>query len=256
MGLGDDIMLTAKARSLYKETGQKMYPTDRGKLEWSIIFDNSPYFTKNKEDGIPFEVRPRPYSDGFYRDGIGTYHKLKRSINNPGTLHFTEEELKKADDVVPFSRYCTIEPNYKEAVYADNKAWGFHKWQFLVDANPDIGWVQCYKEGDSILQGVHPVQEDVRIAFAVISRAVFHVGTEGGTIHAATACGVPAIAIFGGLSAPWATGYPDNENMYVDHTESPCGRQYSCEHCKYCMHAISPIEVDCKVKELKERYYG
>ena len=251
MGYGDDIMLTAKAKSIYEKTGTKMKPVSGQQLVWSVIYDNNPYMSK---EGTPYSIQPRPYSDGFYMNPIGRFHKLKQLNPKPGNLHFTEKEVKKAKTLLNIDNFVTIEPNSKQTVYANNKEWGLHKWQTVVDSQPDVNWVQLVQKDSPKLKNVHHIQTDLRTAFCIIGLAKFHVSIEGGTVHAAIAQNVKSVCVFGGLSAPYVTGYKINSNIYVEHTLSSCGSQYSCDHCKQCMELITTDYVINEVEKFKNEY--
>ena len=45
--------------------------------------------------------------------------------------------------------------------------------------------------------------------------------------------------IFGGFIDPEITGYDIHKNIYIKHTNSPCGSKNKCDHCSECMNLIT-----------------
>lgn len=259
MGMGDDIMFTAKLKRLKLEHPDYMIvPVAEGKysgrlkLLWSPVYSNNPYISKIKTKNFhkhkcwKVNVRPRPYTDGFFKDEQGTYSKLKPHSPKPGELYFTDVEIERAKKKVSdFGKFIYIEPNIKEdGVYGDNKDWGFDKWQAVVNSLPDLTFVQAYIPGTKVLENVNCIITiNVRKAFAILSLADHYVGSEGGMHHAAAALHKKSVVVFGGVSSPNSTGYNFHTNLYVEHPESPCGRNYECDHCKECMEKIEVQDV-------------
>jgi hypothetical protein len=251
-------MLTAKLKRLKLENpALDIVPVNGSTVKWSSVYDNNPNVSNAITPScIMVQIRPRPYTTGKGQNDKGSYSKLVPLNPKPGELYPTGDEMIKARGLVP-DKFVTIEPNLKDrSVYSVNKEWGFHNYQAVVDAFPDICFVQCGLAHTPTLKGVVRINTGhIREAFAVMSLAKFHVGVEGGTIHAATALGKQSVAIFGGLSAPNVTGYETNINFYTEHELSPCGSHYECDHCKWCMDQIKVHDVIEAVNTLKEKHY-
>jgi ADP-heptose:LPS heptosyltransferase len=252
MGIGDDIMYTPFFREAYEQHKKKVVPVRGNSIHWSPVYENNPIVTNQPtDDCIGVFCDPFLYSEGWFTDSKGEYAKLKNIYPKKGEIFLSEEEIELAKTLVPYDDYITIEPNSKQKWYSSNRDWGHYKWQQVVDAFPDLNFVQMYSGESELLENVFTIEtKNIRNAFAILSRAKLHVGSEGGLCHAGTALGVHCIALFGGLSAPSVTGYPMNTNIYVEHPESPCGRRYECEHCKQCLEHITP---DMLIKAIRNR---
>ena len=75
-----------------------------------------------------------------------------------------------------------------------------------------------------------------------LNGARLYVGPEGGLYHAATALGIPAVAIFGGFVSPANQGYDHQTNLY-EPDGSPCGMRVKCDHCTRALALITPEAV-------------
>lgn len=252
MGMGDDIMFTAEVRQHVNDYDYSavIAPVDEwGCVAWSSVYENNPHMTKHLSNSdLTLPIKPRPYSDGWHVDPIhGPYHKLKAYYPEPGEIYFSHRELSHSFNVIKqmnIGNFVTIEPNTKTDTYVNNRDWGFDKWQSVVDARPDLTFVQLGdKQSRSLERVARVVTDNVRQAFAMIYSASLHVGNEGGLVHAAAASHIPSVVVFGGLSAPWATGYKMNTNLYVDGPESPCGRKTECQHCRDALDSITVDDV-------------
>lgn len=261
MGLGDDIMLTAKAKSIKEKTGKKIRPLRRGSLEWSIIYENNPNFSKVKDkETIDFEILPRPYLNGTGKDSRGSYVNYVPLYPKPGEFFFSPSEIQyveKKYSNLP-QNFVTIEPYSKTRVFSTNRDWGFEKFQQIINHFAEINFVQFHQPG--ITKPLHGknvihITESVRIAFLVLSKAKFHIGNDGGTIHAATALGKKCIAIYSGLAGPQSVGYDININFHVEHSESPCGRQYECKHCRWTLEQIKVEDVIQSIEIVKKETF-
>jgi ADP-heptose:LPS heptosyltransferase len=85
---------------------------------------------------------------------------------------------------------------------------------------------------------------DVAEMFVVIYMASLFVGNDSGPLHLASACGTPAIGLFG-PAAPELTGTKSGQNVYIYHRVecSPC-RQVQCIRSENpCMDLITVQEV-------------
>jgi hypothetical protein len=142
--------------------------------------------------------------------------------------------------------FVYIEPTIK-AMANPNKAW--HGWQAVVEALPQVRFVQCGVDRATRLAGGNVYFEtslDFIEAVQRLNQSSMYVGPEGGMHHAAAALGVPAIVIFGGSPSIEATGYPDHINFGVD---KPCGRWERCAHCDDVMASITVDKVVGAIKE-------
>ncbi len=140
--------------------------------------------------------------------------------------------------------YVVIEPHLKAGA-SPNKDWGWDRWRALVRLRRDLDWLQLGAGGTRVLDGVRFVATtDFRAACGLLAGARAAVLPEGGLHHAAAALDVPAVVIFGGMTAPANTGYDSHVNLFDPMGgESPCGQRAPCDHCARAMAAITPAAV-------------
>jgi len=252
MGYGDDIMITARCKRLKKENPDYDIVIVKGKIEaWSPIYENNPNIKRFKEARrkiIRCQIRPRPYIHSM----TSTNFIWKKHKPKPGEIFLTNEEKKFSTEKLQYlSDIVYIEPNVKGTVSANNKDWGFKKWQSVVDAFPNITFVQAGEPTSKILNGVHFFKTPtIREALALLKNAKIFLGSDGALHHASAAFKIPAIVIFGGFVSPQQTGYDIHTNFYIDDPESPCGSKSSCNHCRRCMEQITVEQVIKAVKDI------
>jgi ADP-heptose:LPS heptosyltransferase len=134
-----------------------------------------------------------------------------------------------------------IEPHVKEIQH--NRKRGWDRWQAVVDALPELDWVQINPAGTALLRGVRSLPAPSFLhACRRISGAAAYVGPEGGLYHAAAVFHVPSVAIFGGYVSPANQGYDDCINLY-EPEGSPCGQRVPCDHCTEALARITPEQV-------------
>jgi hypothetical protein len=174
-----------------------------------------------------------------------------------GDFFPTDREVAEAEELLsgvsePFG---VIEPNVKGTTSADNKDWGWTRWIEVIKATH--GWfslVQLGGKHSKVLPHVRRIETpEFRVAFTILRKAAFFVGTEGGLHHAAAAFNLPAVVIFGGYISPEQTGYAMHENLYyVDHPLSPCGMRRTCAHCRQAMDRIKVGHVVERLERFKQ----
>lgn len=211
MGFGDDIMASARVRTLYEREPTPVLITGLdGRPRWSEVWENNPKIARNR-DGAGQVLRDGPgarphldYSrmtrDRFFFNEVGL---------EPGEIFLVEQERSRARAAV------LIEPHVKDGA-SPNKDWGFHRFQALVTARPTISWVQC-DYGAPLLDGVEVVRTgSFREACGVLSGVLAAVLPEGGLHHAAAALKIPAVVIFGAYIPRTVTGYQGHVNLARD----------------------------------------
>lgn len=244
MGLGDWIMATAQARQMNEATGRPvLFTNPNGRISWSPeVFANNPRISRDGAgaDRIVNCPGQRPY----IADKSDIRWTWQRWNIAPGELYFTDVERESASWV---SGMTLIEPHTK--VPGGNKAWPFERWQAVVDALPDVEFVQVYRPGSPILKGVTGVQTTFREAAAILSHCAAFVGTEGALHHAAAALSIPAVVLWSEFISPEYTGYPQQTN--IRHAGEPCGARQPCPSCRASMEAITVSEVVKAIKDLQ-----
>lgn len=244
MGLGDEIMVTGRARVLQQTDPRKVRVIYRGQQRWSPIFDHNPRIAGMSERGDFQELR------AFGTDNNRPYHTGKTltqwSYNlafrpDIGELYFSDQER---DFGLRHPGLIIIEPHIKPGA-SPNKQWGIERWHALSQAMRSAGLtpVQIGPSGTRCLPCVDLVETpSFRHACAVIANARACVLPEGGLHHAAAALNVPAVVIFGGFTPVELTGYPMHRNLGVSLGDA-CGMRVSCPHCAEEMGRIKPVQV-------------
>ena len=257
MGLGDDLMFLGEAEKVYNETGKKIFPVmPRGNgsvrplpdHKWSPMYNNVDFITKDPtKDCYSLSIKP---SNGRYNhymeeladdvEGRGKYIKYKNYTPKPFKLRFTKEEHQLIKDQIVYNnlhRFVVINPDYKEDVFKSNKDWGWSKWTELSKRLSELKHTKVVRIKPSADSKDLPYAQNVyinnvRIAFGVISKAKLFVTYEGGLMHAMGGFNVPGVILYGGLTSVDAMKYERNTNIVYEHPETPCGRQFDCDHCK------------------------
>jgi ADP-heptose:LPS heptosyltransferase len=160
----------------------------------------------------------------------------------PGEIYLTDGEKTKE------SGFVYIEPNIKGS-FGNNKDWGFDRWQAVVDALPDIRFVQGPGRK---LRGIE--QRDTgsfRGACGLLHGADFFVGTDGALHHAAAALGKRAVVVWGGLIGPETLGYDSHINLRGKGVKD-CGSITPCLHCRQAMDQVKVGMVIEAVSSLAE----
>lgn len=246
MGWGDEIIATGQAKRLHE--------ADPTRKVLMVGKDGQPRIHPIW-DGNPRLLSVREYRKGMARQVLANYSGNRPYIDysrttperwawngwrvEPGEIYLSAAErvafALAAGSVV-------IEPHVKGPKQV-NKQWGWDNWQALVDARPDLDFIQLGPAGTQLLRGVrHVVTQTVRHAAAALSQAKAAVLPEGGLHHAAAALGVPAVVIFGGFISPASTGYDTHVNIFTG--GEACGNKAPCPHCQAAMAAISVEDVN------------
>lgn len=239
MGFGDDVITTALAKRAFQQIGKKVRPGNGVEVEWSAVFDHSPYLDKSSGPWLKCSTGHRPYID-YAKCEQGRFAWNYGFKVEPGHIELTADERK----AYPQRDFVMIEPNTKRALGNNNKDWGFEKWQEVVRVMPHVRFLQAVGNGKQFvaLQGVEAVDtKSFRDACALLSHASLFVGTDGGLHHAAAALGVRAVVVWGGFAPPSILGYDMHTNLCK--ARDWCGSLTNCMHCRQAMDSISIDEV-------------
>lgn len=273
MGLGDDLMFLGEAEKVHNETGKKIFPVmPRGNgsvrplpdHKWSPMYNNVDFITKDpSEDCYSLSIKP---SNGRYnhymeeladdKEGRGKYIKYKDYKPLPFKLKFTKEEHQLIKDNIVYNnlhRFIVVNPDFKKDVFQSNKDWGWNKWaelsKRLSDLNYRVVRVKPTQDLKDLPNAQNVLINNVRIAFGVMSKAKLFVTYEGGLMHAMGGFGVPGVVLYGGLTGVNSMTYEKNTNIVYEHPETPCGRQFECDHCKIANSWMTVEKVFNAVKE-------
>jgi ADP-heptose:LPS heptosyltransferase len=132
-----------------------------------------------------------------------------------------------------------IEPHVKQTFSADNKDWGFERYQALVDSLPDVRFVQVVHHGLPALERVDTINTwSFEQAVAVIAGSRGLICGAGGLGHAAGALRKPAVILWGSYAPPEVLGYDFHENVTEPDPEG-LGWRVSHPACRAAMQRIS-----------------
>lgn len=249
MGLGDWIMATSQVRTLNERTGKRVVVVDRlGRVRWSDAFDGNPRVVRPGEitAGSSFQYARLLNAGGsrpYIRSKTETHWFWQQWDIAPGELFLSDDEV--AVGRTSAAGRVLIEPNTK--VPDGNKAWAFERWQAVVDALPEVDWVQIGEPSARRLGRVRFVTTRVREAFGVVKAARLFVGAEGALHHAAAALGTPAVVLWSEFISPVFTGYTSQRN--IRKTAAVCGSRHPCPSCRASMDAITVDEVVRAIQE-------
>lgn len=269
MGLGDDLMWLGEASKVHERYPDVVITDGR---EFSPLWENIPWVVapNAKTDKQKALVPRKPGGQRWYIENFVNGRVLYKKYNPiPAPYVITKEESERADKILEENgiteSFVLVNPDTKNTTLATNKDWGFGKWQKLTNmlkedimvvrlkpkSGQDISGYVEYKQPD-LENCTNIFTDDVRIAFAIASKAKAIVTPEGGLHHFAAAVNVPAFVIYGGVITPDITGYKDrNQTYYVyEHSMTPCGKQSKCDHCREAMDSIKPEAIYNDVKKV------
>ena len=272
MGIGDDLMFLGECQEIHtkmSKTGSDgiVIPVNNGRFlkdsEWSPTWQGHEWLRRNVT-GVTGkhtlkEIRPggnRPYIHHWEQGRIVFMKYTPRparlmysGINSIAAYNAMEEHNLDPKEFV------IANPDVKNTTLADNKDWGFDRWQKLTDLLHERGITVVRMKPPS---NVNDVSGHVRydapelknainvsfnnimdaFCFATFSSHIFT--TEGGLHHAAAGfSSTKTFVIFGGVISPDQTGYKNQVNFYSP-DQSPCGSTVSCPHCREALNSITP----------------
>jgi len=263
MGLGGYLFWTAVAREISeKKFGNneiKFLPLESYnhgviKLIKSEIFANNPRFFqefKDSEFAFPLVLNNQELNYCKRDTPEKAYHRYDKhvveqicehyGISSPKInceIYFTEEEKIKTENILRdhgLKDFIVIEPQSNDE-YSKNKVYPFDKWQKIVNdlSSAGITIVQVGRKTDNknLSNTINLTgQTTFREAASIISKSKLFVSSEGGLMHAANGCGIKSVILYTGYIHPQMTSYVENENIWINHGEEPCGMKVKCEEC-------------------------
>ncbi len=233
---------------------------DKQIIHWSEVFENNPYMLQKGEryDGelvfVPDYPGNRAYVDNENSDS--SHFAFNPGFAAPvGKIYFSDEEQQHIENLKKEmgENFVIIEPNVKGNISGDNKAWGWNKWQRLIErTRGQVSWFQVGTTSTGrILKHVwrRPTPR-FRGALMVLAASKGFVGTDGGMHHAAAALGKRAVVVWGHYTSPNQLGYEGHLNIVPDNPPKVgCGRFQPCEDCRKAMESISEATVHQAVLE-------
>lgn len=270
MGLGDDLMWLGEAAEVHDSNPAAVITDGR---EISPMWKHHKWIVAPDYRGSQqlIKVPRKPGGNRWYIQGWGPGRIIYKDYQpKPAPYIVSKEELDKAADILRQhgvnKQFVIVNPDTKNTTLSTNKDWGFKRWQELTNLLSDHIQVVRVKPGKSVQDvsghveygqkmldnAINIVEDDVRIAFAIMSLSSVIITSEGGVHHFAAAVQIPAYVIYGGVIHPDQTGYTGRDQMYYFVGDEPCGSQVPCNHCKDAMASIKPqmIYEDVMAEEL------
>lgn len=139
-------------------------------------------------------------------------------------IYLSEEEIqawnRKYQDLP--QNFAIIKPTGRTD-WTPNKEWGVENYQAVVNALPQVPWIQVGETKDECLSNVLDWRgkTSVRELFYLIKRARFILAVEGLYNHAASAFGTPSFVVFSGIHLPEIACYA-NTRLIVRTPQVPC----------------------------------
>jgi len=247
MGVGDEIVAAGQAQCLYDADPSArvaIYGKD-GQPRWHPIWDGNPIIARPHEVVAGERVHRlvsgpdcRPYiTYPFTKDTGWTLNRDFRCKDHIAKLYLTPAELARGVQAREnYGPYVLIEPFTKHK----NFRWSLKLWAQLVEACPDLTFVQHVHRESEYVQGARYETATFREACGLIASADAYVRSESGLCHAAAALGIWQVTLFGGCMDPYVMGcYPKQAVIADTNPGSPCGRWHPCGHCTDVMDSIS-----------------
>jgi ADP-heptose:LPS heptosyltransferase len=248
MGVGDWIMASEDAKFYNEKYGLRVvFANESKRISYNPdVFQNNPRVTHKPDPGeqvvrIENYAGHRPYIRAVTEE---RFHWNETFKARPGEFWLDEQEKK-----IGIEDAVIIEPYVKDHhVFSQNKAWPLERWQALVEAMPDVRWVQLGQPDRKALKGVRKINtRRFREALPYLNKARLVVTTDGGLHHSRAALGRDAVVLWGGLVSPTILGYDSQKNLW--HGAEACGSRYLCAHCREAMDSITVEEVKLAVEE-------
>lgn len=251
--LGDNLLLTAVAREV-----RRARPGLRIVVETTVpaIFDHNPnvdWAVDARWVGLPGVCRPRyVITPGEACSHIVDQLLLQCGLGRGRTerrpeMYFSLEELSRFSREFPAGA-AVVCPVGKQSHASDRKEWGSDRFQRVVEARPDLEWVQVGGAADPLLPGVVDRRGlRIRDTAGLLRQSRLFLGLEGGLMHLARAVDVPAVIVYGGAVDPAVSGYPQHVALWRRPACSPCFRSHGpmspCPHDRECLTAIPVADV-------------
>ena len=187
-------------------------------------------------------------------DAVLSEYKMNRVSDGP-EMFFLDAEIIEAEAILVKMRiqtpYIVIEPDSNEEYFGNLRSWPLHKWRDLVSKlklrYPEVTLVRLGVETSTEeIPGVIDLRGKTtfRKATLLIKKSLFFIGTEGGLMHASRAVNAKAIILWGGITLPEFSGYPNTHQIICNYVScAPCGLLGNCPNGRICMDSIDVKQV-------------
>lgn len=249
LGVGDEIVAAGQAQRLYDEFGARVSICGcDDKPRWHDIWSGNPIIVRPGEQvtgrvtSLVSGPGCRPYIRYPFSEDTGWhFNEYFRCREHVARIYLTDQEKQRgAWARTMYGPYVLIEPYTKHV----NFRWPIEKWEQLVEACPDVTFVQHTHKDSQLVRGANPEAATFREACGLIQSADVYIRSESGLCHAAAALGVRQVTLFGGCMDPDVMGGYPKQIVIADYgLHSPCGSWHPCGHCKDAMERITVTEV-------------
>ncbi len=256
MGWGDEVLAAGEAQRLFDtEPGPRVAIIDqRGKVRWHPIWQGNPILATPEDVARGEPVRKlmnapgaRPYIVYPFTEETGwTFNKSFRCRDHIAKIYLTPaEEAIGSATLDAFGPYVLIEPFTKHV----NFRWPMERWAAVVDACPDLQFVQHVHSDSALLPGVRAVHATFREACGLARWSSLYVRSESGMCHAAAALEARQVTLFGGCMDPDVMAFYPGQTVLADRRpKSPCGSWRRCPHCVEAMNRITVDDVALAIR--------
>lgn len=248
MGAGDEIIAAGMAQKMFERDPQHrpVAILDRwNRPRWHEVWNGNPAIAtptafarhasvqrlKNASGCRPYIVYPFTPKTGW------TFNRSFRARDYVATIYLSDAERKRGERALAkYGPYVLIEP------FTDhqNFRWPIERWAQVVEACPDLTFVQHTHRFCGLVPGAKAEPASLRECFGLIASARTYARSESGPCHAAAALGVPTVTLWGGcMDADVLGGYPLQTSLVDRGPGSPCGKWERCAHCSACMDRIT-----------------
>lgn len=256
MGAGDEILAAGMAQKMFeRDPSRKVLILDRyNRPRWHEIWDGNPAIAtlvegrarhkvqvlKNASGCRPYIVYPFTAKTGW------TFNKSFRARDYVAKLYLTDREKGRGVRArARYGQYVLIEPWTRHV----NFKWALQRWNELVEAFPDVTFVQHTHKDSRPVSRAKVEPATFREACGLLTGASAYVRSESGLCHASAALGIPTVTMWGGcMDADVLGGYPLRIDLVDRGPKSPCG---SWEPCKHCASIMQSLTVDTVAEALR-----
>lgn len=257
MGWGDEVLAAGQAQRLYEADPSRRVAIcgQDGAVRWHPIWEGNPILAHPRDVAAGERVQRltsgpgcRPYIVYPFTPESGwTFNQAFKAREHIARIYLTEDELARGTQArARYGPFVLIEPYTNH----QNFAWPLAQWQALVDACPDLTFVQHTHPASEWLERVHHEPATFREACGLLTTARAYIRSESGMCHAAAALGRPTVTLWGGcMDVEVMGGYPLQVSVKDDGPGSPCGRWRTCPHCTAVMAGLTVERVAAALRQ-------
>jgi ADP-heptose:LPS heptosyltransferase len=253
--IGDNLLMTGLIPNLKKRNPKKKIIVETKHKDLFINNHDIYWVTSQHFKTTSKFIRPRYKLTPDFTKSI--YLQLMEAVGfqfaSYPKLYLQDKEITEIKSEFDYD-YIAIAPFGKQKYSRNRKEWGFDRFQQVVDAFPNLQFIQIGMANDQLLKNVVDARgRRIRESALIIYNSLFFLGLEGGLMHLSKAVGKRSVIIYGGLVARESSAYIENINIDNPISCSPCFRtRFKFEDCPSmeCMADITPEIVITQVKNM------